>query len=174
MASILGFSTPLFCKSISPSLSCSSSPKITVHLRNHGGGVALDNPIVSVQKKFRRDRKFVPCSVSEETQVPEEAAEAEASVVVPVSPSDVLTMFFQADGMMNEALIPAISGALQETDGISNLEVKVVEGIASIELKKQTTLQATGVASSLVEIIQGKGFKLQTLNLSFEDEDVVA
>lgn len=39
------------------------------------------------------------------------------------------------------------------------------------QLTKQTTVQATGVASNLVEIIQGSGFKLQTLNLSFEDEE---
>ena len=42
-----------------------------------------------------------------------------------------------------------------------------------LKLSKQTTVQATGVASSLVETIQGAGFKLQTLNLSFEDEDEV-
>jgi hypothetical protein len=34
-----------------------------------------------------------------------------------------------------------------------------------------TKLQTTGVASSLLETIQGSGFKLQTLNLSFEDEE---
>lgn len=39
-----------------------------------------------------------------------------------------------------------------------------------LQLTKQTTVQATGVASNLVEIIQGSGFKLQTLNPSFEDE----
>lgn len=43
-----------------------------------------------------------------------------------------------------------------------------------VQLEKQTTIQATGVASGLVETIQGLGFKLQTLNLSFDDEDVVA
>lgn len=42
------------------------------------------------------------------------------------------------------------------------------------QLEKQTTIQATGVASSLVETIQGLGFKLQTLNLSFDDEDTAA
>lgn len=41
-----------------------------------------------------------------------------------------------------------------------------------VQLEKQTTIQATGVASSLVETIQGLGFKLQTLNLSFDDEEV--
>lgn len=32
-------------------------------------------------------------------------------------------------------------------------------------------MQATGVASLLVELIQGAGFKLHTLSLSFEDEE---
>lgn len=42
------------------------------------------------------------------------------------------------------------------------------------QLVKQTTVQATGVASNLVEIIQGSGFRLQQLNLSFEDEEDLA
>lgn len=41
------------------------------------------------------------------------------------------------------------------------------------QLTKLTTIQATGVASGLVETIQGAGFKLQTLNLSFEDQEEV-
>ncbi|KAL1205958.1 hypothetical protein V5N11_018036 [Cardamine amara subsp. amara] len=95
------------------------------------------------------------------------------TVSVPVSPSDTLTMFFQADGTLNEAAIPNVTRALQDIDGVSNLKVQVSEGVAVVELSKQTTVQATGVASSLVETIQGAGFKLQTLNLSFEDEDEV-
>ncbi|CAN7037778.1 hypothetical protein BRARA_B00575 [Brassica rapa] len=95
------------------------------------------------------------------------------TVSVPVSPSDMLTMFFQADGTLNEAAIPNVTKALQDIDGVSNLKVQVAEGVAVVELSKQTTVQATGVASSLVETIQGAGFKLQTLNLSFEDEDEV-
>ncbi|CAN8236395.1 unnamed protein product [Cochlearia groenlandica] len=95
------------------------------------------------------------------------------TVSVPVSPSDMLTMFFQADGTLNEAAIPNVTKALQDIDGVSNLKVQVSEGVAVVELSKQTTVQATGVASSLVETIQGAGFKLHTLNLSFEDEDEV-
>jgi hypothetical protein len=41
--------------------------------------------------------------------------------------------------------------------------------VTFIQLTKQTTVQATGVASSLVELVQSSGFKLQTLNLSFQD-----
>ncbi|KAJ4912061.1 Heavy metal transport/detoxification superfamily protein [Raphanus sativus] len=103
----------------------------------------------------------------------EQQQQQQETVSVPVSPSDMLTMFFQADGTLNEAAIPNVTKALQDMDGVSNLKVQVSEGVAVVELSKQTTVQATGVASSLVETIQGAGFKLQTLNLSFEDEDEV-
>ena len=66
--------------------------------------------------------------------------EVEATVTVPVSRSDVLTMFFQAEGTMSEAAIPSVTSALEETEGISNLRVQVLEGIASVELKKKTTV----------------------------------
>ncbi|KGN59630.1 uncharacterized protein LOC101219347 [Cucumis sativus] len=121
-------------------------------------------------------------AVEEDASVPELGVESEASspspsdppaVTVPVSPSDVLTMFFQAEGTLNESAIPSVTGALEQTEGISGLKVQVVEGIASVALTKQTTIQSTGVASSLIETIQGAGFKLQTLNLSFEDEEEV-
>ncbi|KAI9153996.1 hypothetical protein LWI28_019533 [Acer negundo] len=101
------------------------------------------------------------------------ASDEQQPVAVPVSALDKLTMFFQADGIMNEAAIPNMTKALEGTEGISDLKVLVLEGIATVELKKQTTVQSTGVAASLVEIIQGSGFKLQTLNLSFEDEEDV-
>ncbi|KDO72384.1 hypothetical protein CISIN_1g030077mg [Citrus sinensis] len=109
----------------------------------------------------------------QETEAVEEtvAADEQQPVAVPVSPSDKLTMYFQADGAMNETAIPAVTQALQGTEGISDLKVQVIEGIATVE--KQTTVQATGVAANLVEIIQGSGFKLQTLNLSFDDEEEV-
>ncbi|XAR51822.1 hypothetical protein NMG60_11006564 [Bertholletia excelsa] len=139
-------------------------------------------------KKIQRRRTKIVRSVAEDTLAPEEAeqddngnteqsVEQEAStptdqpVSVPVLPSDVLTMFFQAEGTMNETAIPTVTSALEKLEGINNLKVQVAEGIASVELTKQTTVQATGVASNLVEIIQGSGFKLQTLNLSFEDEE---
>lgn len=108
---------------------------------------------------------------SEQEASPPEAETSDQTVSVAVSPSDVLTMFFQAEGTMPDSAIPAVSEALEVVEGITDLKVKVEEGIASVELTKQTTVQATGVASNLVEIIQGSGFKLQTLNLSFQDEE---
>ncbi|XP_073002890.1 uncharacterized protein [Typha latifolia] len=101
----------------------------------------------------------------------EEGPPAGQPVSVPISPSDMLTMFFKAEGTMDESAIHAVAKALEGTEGVSDLMVQVTEGIASVELTKQTTVQATGVASNLVEIIQGSGFKLQNLNLSFEDEE---
>lgn len=115
-------------------------------------------------------------SLEEETQIPEEEAQQDVpeqseqqTVSVPVSPSDTLTMYFQAEGTMNETAIPKVTTALEGTEGVTDLKVRVLEGIASVELTKQTTVQATGVASSLVELVQSSGFKLQTLNLSFQD-----
>ncbi|KAH9608041.1 hypothetical protein KSS87_011659 [Heliosperma pusillum] len=61
----------------------------------------------------------------------------------------------------------------QGTEGISDLKVHISEGIATVELTKQTTIQATGVASGLLEAVQGAGFRLNTLNLSFEDEELL-
>uniref|UniRef100_A0A5B7BLE2 HMA domain-containing protein n=1 Tax=Davidia involucrata TaxID=16924 RepID=A0A5B7BLE2_DAVIN len=162
---------------LSPSLSL---PRRLVRFQSHG--IANLYPNLSTRTNFPRVRKIVR-SVAEETLIPEEAEEnntdkegeepstADQTVSVPVSPSDVLTMFFQAEGTMNETAIPKVTTALEETEGITNLKVQVIEGIGSVELTKQTTVQATGVASSLIEIIQGSGFKLQTLNLSFEDEE---
>ncbi|CAN0924440.1 Ribonuclease HI [Linum grandiflorum] len=116
--------------------------------------------------------------------------ESATSVSVPVSPSDTLTMYFEfvafisehivwlalilgsaPKGTMNDSAIPTVTKRLEGTEGIADLKVEVLEGIATVQLKKQTTVQATGVASGLVELIQGLGFKLQTLNLSFEDEE---
>ncbi|CAL9776036.1 unnamed protein product [Musa acuminata subsp. burmannicoides] len=99
------------------------------------------------------------------------AEEEDTTVAVAVSPSDMLTMFFQAEGTMDESAISGVSKALEGQEGVSDLNVRVAEGIATVELTKQTTVQATGVASNLLEVIQGAGFKLQALNLSFEDEE---
>ncbi|XP_075651716.1 uncharacterized protein LOC142622169 [Castanea sativa] len=163
-----------------------NSPFLRLPFRNHVVSNSFQQRFTIKEKNTKKQKQLlrIARSVEEETQIiPEEQQlgeeEVETSssspdqpaVSVPVSPSDILTMFFQAEGVMNEATVPTVTKALEETEGITNLKVKVVEGIASVELTKQTTVQATGVASSLVETIQGSGFKLQTLNLSFEDEE---
>ncbi|KAK1440834.1 hypothetical protein QVD17_06666 [Tagetes erecta] len=129
--------------------------------------IIIPNSTPKRVSNLNKIRSFV---AEEQTLIPEQQGEVEATVTVPVSPSDFLTMFFQAEGTMNEAAIPSVTSALEETEGISNLRVQVLEGIASVELKKKTTVQATGVASNLVEIIQNSGFKLQALNLSFDED----
>ncbi|XP_058112169.1 uncharacterized protein LOC131255458 [Magnolia sinica] len=176
------------------SLPSSASPFLSLpslHSYSHTRAIVA---FPSLPPKLKSLQKTTPIiitrAVSEETLIPEEEGAAppeenatappeenatalpeEQTVSVPVSPSDVLTMFFKVEGTMNESAIPTVSRALEETDGVSDLKVQVLEGIASVELTKQTTVQATGVASNLIEIIQGTGFKLQTLNLSFEDEE---
>ncbi|KAI0510079.1 hypothetical protein KFK09_010679 [Dendrobium nobile] len=110
-------------------------------------------------------------SEAEPTPKVERTPSAEQAVTVPVSPSDLLTMFFKAEGTMDDTAISKLSNALEGKEGVGDLKVQNLEGIASVELTQQTTVQATGVASNLVEIIQSAGFKLQTLSLSFQDEE---
>lgn len=98
-----------------------------------------------------------------------EDASSSQPVSVSVAPSDVLTMFFRAEGTMADADIPKVTKALEEKEGIADVHVHDFEGMASVELSMQTTMQATGVASGFVETLQGLGFKLRTLNLSFQD-----
>jgi copper chaperone CopZ len=181
MATISGFFT-LCCICRSKSLLSSLSvPVQAVHPQINLNFVNSNPYFLLVSKKKRqlqRRRGRALRSVAEETLIPEEA-EVNASTTtttdqpfsVSVSPSDVLTMFFQAEGTIIESAIPTVTRALEAIEGITDLKVKLDDGIASVELTKQTTVQATGVASNLVEIIQGSGFKLQTLNLSFEDEE---
>ncbi|KAJ8775066.1 hypothetical protein K2173_020070 [Erythroxylum novogranatense] len=192
MAVVSSFSTlqSIFCK---PNPSKISSPPLAFLTRAaHFQPCVVASPLkhLALLDNWTRESKKSTFygvrrlkSVEEETQLTEEVAEAdqqqeeaeEQTVSVPVSPSDTLTMYFQAEGTMNEAAIPTVTTALKDIEGISDLKVQVLEGIASVEMTKQTTVQATGVASSLVEVIQGSGFKLQTLNLSFQDEeDLVA
>ncbi|KAJ0818056.1 putative heavy metal-associated domain, HMA [Helianthus annuus] len=163
---LLSFSLPIPLQS--------SHPCISINIPN-----SYPNSPVVLQTRFSNLNKIRSSVAEEETVVAPEQEEqssgnqgdvVEATVTVPVSRSDVLTMFFQAEGTMSEGAIPSVTSALEETEGISSLRVQVLEGIASVELKKKTTVQATGVASNLVEIIQNSGFKLQALNLSFDED----
>ncbi|VFQ69321.1 unnamed protein product [Cuscuta campestris] len=119
-------------------------------------------------KSLAEEGSFVPVGEGEGVVTVEDAS-SPPPVSVSVAPSDVLTMFFRAEGTMVEADIPKVTKALEEKEGIADLEVHVFEGMASLELTKQTTMQATGVASGFVETLLGSGFKLRTLNLSFQD-----
>ncbi|XP_008789498.1 uncharacterized protein LOC103706976 [Phoenix dactylifera] len=191
MATISALSSSLHCQSCllsAPSLRLSSPPSLASF-----PSLRLARSLSLSRSQRRRPfpsfGRAVRAVAEEETLVPEEEQAAEAAaeaaaaaseeespsadqtVSVPVSPSDMLTILFKAEGTMVESAIPAVAKALEGTEGVGDLKVQVAEGIASVELTKQTTVQATGVASNLVEIIQGSGFKLQTLNLSFEDEE---
>ncbi|KAF8118055.1 hypothetical protein N665_0006s0056 [Sinapis alba] len=179
MASIAASSTfHSFSTTKSPNLSSTHllplSKKLTFRTRPIGNSRVCSFPGLTKQNRLwlRKLSCLGEGEGGEGVAIADEDQQRE-TVSVPVSPSDMLTMFFQADGTLNEVAIPNVTKALQDIDGVSNLKVQVSEGVAVVELSKQTTVQATGVASSLVETIQGAGFKLQTLNLSFEDEDEV-
>ncbi|KAL0424302.1 UNVERIFIED_CONTAM: hypothetical protein Sradi_0965000 [Sesamum radiatum] len=73
--------------------------------------------------------------VPEQEQSPPPAGDASGPTAsVAVSPADVLTMFFQAEGTMNDSAIPAVTNALEGIEGITDLKVRVLEGIASVEV----------------------------------------
>lgn len=84
--------------------------------------------------------------------------------------AESLSMFFKAEGSLNENAIPKLTKTLEGTEGVSQVKVYVVEGAATVELVKQTNIQETGVASSLVQLIEQAGFKMQALSLGFDDE----
>ncbi|KAL8159753.1 hypothetical protein V2J09_001290 [Rumex salicifolius] len=146
--------------------STSSLQKNGIRTRMFRSLRVTNNPKSTRLRFSAEDEAVEPAAVEEAA-----ATAVDQTVSVPVSPSDKLLMHFQAEGTMNEAAIPNVTKALEEVGGLSDLRVQVFEGIASVELTKETTIQATGVASGLLEAIQGSGFKLQTLNLSFEEEE---
>ncbi|CAN6328669.1 unnamed protein product [Urochloa humidicola] len=140
-----------------------SSPA-SIHLLPSAAAVSLLPRCVSLQLSCAarwRSRSHRPAVVR--------AATAEAAT--PAYTSDSLILYFKAEGTMEERAIPKITETLQGMEGVKDLEVLIEEGIGSVVLTKETTVQATGVASNLVEAIQGAGFKLQTLSLSFDDFD---
>ncbi|KAA3459372.1 heavy-metal-associated domain-containing protein [Gossypium australe] len=179
MATISAFSTPLHLISkthFKSPKSLSFHPN-SIHFQTKVSTFSSNNLTLSFKNsKTLYGTWKLKSAEEEETAVVEQEQEEttvaeQESVSVPVSPSDTLRMYFQADGMLNEAEIPKVTKALEGAEGVSDLKVQVLEGIGTVELTKQTTVQATGVASNLVELIQGAGFKLQTLNLSFDDEE---
>ncbi|XP_024373020.1 uncharacterized protein [Physcomitrium patens] len=107
-------------------------------------------------------RKFV---VSAAVAEPASAIQAESG-----APAEGLSMHFKAEGSMNENSISKVTKALEGIEGVSQIKVYVEEGAATVELVKQTDIQATGVASSLVETIVQAGFKIQALSLGFDDD----
>ncbi|CAN6347271.1 unnamed protein product [Urochloa humidicola] len=140
-----------------------SSPA-SIHLLPSAAAVSLLPRCVSLQLSCAarwRSRSHRPAVVRTAT----------AEAATPAYTSDSLILYFKAEGTMEERAIPKITETLQGMEGVKDLEVLIEEGIGSVVLTKETTVQATGVASNLVEAIQGAGFKLQTLSLSFDDFD---
>lgn len=87
-------------------------------------------------------------------------------------PSDSLSVFLEAEGALAEASVVKLTTALEEVEGVSNVHITASsEGSATVKLTKQMGVQETGVASGLVEILLKGGFKLQALNLAFDEEN---
>eukprot|EP00897_Mesotaenium_endlicherianum_P004662 jgi/Mesen1/4223/ME000219S03353 len=84
---------------------------------------------------------------------------------------DNLVMYFKAEGTLPDAAYAKVQKALEGVEGVTNVKVTVTEGCAQVECTKMTTVQATGVASGIVDVIQKQGFKMQNLILGFDDEE---
>lgn len=61
-----------------------------------------------VSRAVAEEETLVPGESKGESPNPEQQP-----VSVPVSPSDMLTMFFKAEGTMDESSIPAVSSAVE-------------------------------------------------------------
>eukprot|EP00475_Leptophrys_vorax_P039114 TRINITY_DN70035_c0_g2_i1.p1 TRINITY_DN70035_c0_g2~~TRINITY_DN70035_c0_g2_i1.p1 ORF type:complete len:194 (-),score=27.42 TRINITY_DN70035_c0_g2_i1:169-750(-) len=134
-------------------------------------------PLVVSSRQARRaaDRwhRFEAAAADEGAADVAVVAEVEAEEEVEYVGNDELVMYFKAEGSLTESAISKVTKALEAVEGVHNVKVTVLEGCATVELTKVTTVQETGVASGLVEVIQGAGFAMQTLSLAF-DEDVAA
>ncbi|XP_010940669.1 uncharacterized protein [Elaeis guineensis] len=149
MATISAVSSSLHCRICrlsSPSFRPSPPPSSLASFASlrHVPSLALSR---SQRRPFPSFGRAVRAVAEEETVVPEEeqaaaiapeeeSPSADPNVSVPVSPSDMLTILFKAEGTMDESAIPAVTKALEGTEGISDLKVQVAEGIASVEGKK--------------------------------------
>ncbi|KAL2621718.1 hypothetical protein R1flu_001923 [Riccia fluitans] len=105
-------------------------------------------------------------AVAEKMQAQAESDEGVEEAVL----SDTLAMHFEAEGTISDTAIPKLTKTLEALEGVSNVEVYISEGGATVRLVKQMNVQATGVASGLVEIITKGGFKLLALNLGFDED----
>lgn len=87
-------------------------------------------------------------------------------------PSDSLSIFFEAEGSLPEASVASLTSALENLEGVSAVRVSTTsDATATVTLTKQMTVQETGVASSLVDVLLKGGFKVQALNLGFDEQD---
>ncbi|CAI5463663.1 unnamed protein product [Closterium sp. Yama58-4] len=152
---------------ISSAVSASSTPRATA-LRSCAAVGASPS-----RRSDRLQQRFQTAAAAEEAAA-DVSVEAEVAVTeeeVEYVGNDELVMYFKAEGSLPEPSVAKVTKALEAVEGVHNVKVTVLEGCATVELTKLTTVQETGVASGLVEVVQGAGFSMQTLSLAF-DEDV--
>eukprot|EP00252_Welwitschia_mirabilis_P011048 TRINITY_DN2485_c0_g1_i1.p1 TRINITY_DN2485_c0_g1~~TRINITY_DN2485_c0_g1_i1.p1 ORF type:complete len:241 (-),score=58.39 TRINITY_DN2485_c0_g1_i1:400-1122(-) len=145
----------------------SRSFRVTVqsHL-SHGSGTNFR--LSSFPKQTFSDNGFCKGRCSRRMRA---VVSEEQPLTAVVSQSDKLTLFFRAEGKLDEELTPKVQQSLEVLDNVSDVKIINAEGVTIVELVKETSIQDTGVSSGLVENLQKTGFKLQSLSLRFEDEE---
>ncbi|CAM6092431.1 unnamed protein product [Calypogeia fissa] len=115
-----------------------------------------------------RSREWRWQAVAEQLQ----ASETEEVSEEGAFPSDWIAIFFEAEGSLPEASVGKLTSTLEAIEGVSGVDITASsDGTATVRLTKQMNVQATGVASGLVDVLLKGGFKLQALNLGFDEED---
>ncbi|KAG4165102.1 hypothetical protein ERO13_A13G059250v2 [Gossypium hirsutum] len=166
MATISAFSTPLHLISKTHF----KSPKNlffypnSIHFQTKVSTFSSKNLTLSFKNgKTLYEETTVVEQEREETTVAEQE-----SVSVPVSPSDTLRMYFQADGMLNEAEIPKVTKALEVSVDILYCREKYSNGmvISSALIIWKGLICIIGSESPVVVVLSGSmepGFKRETL-----------
>ncbi|XP_042494296.1 uncharacterized protein LOC122073736 [Macadamia integrifolia] len=96
----------------------------------------MENRSVYLMTKKSPESRRVMSLAAEDTVITaaeeKEESPVDEPVSIPVSPSDMFTMLFQAEGTMAESNVPTVTKALQEIEGVGDIKVQIVEGIASV------------------------------------------
>ncbi|KAJ7567946.1 hypothetical protein O6H91_01G013200 [Diphasiastrum complanatum] len=151
---------PAHFPSFPPSYHCCSRSQLG-HSSSSSGLIRVLDARFRARNPMRgsqRARAVVSDAAATQSEADDEAAEA-------------LTMYIKMEGTFADTSGSRISKTLEGMEGVSNVKVSLEEGMATVEVTKKTNIQATGVASELVDAVQKTGFKMQSLYLGFDDEE---
>ncbi|XP_002968622.2 uncharacterized protein LOC9631577 [Selaginella moellendorffii] len=115
-----------------------------------------------------------PVAAPDDSQVePETAKEEESGGAAQEEQTEAekLVMMLKAEGSMPDVSIPIVQSSLEAMEDVSDVRITTFEGLTSISLTKKTIIQATNVASEIVDTMEKAGFRMHTLNLAIDDED---
>ncbi|CAM6086832.1 unnamed protein product [Calypogeia fissa] len=156
--------------SVSCSVKAGCSSNSSSGIREAWIAVSATNRLNSVGSSSSRprSREWRWQAVAEQLQ----ASEIEEASEEGAFPSDSIAIFFEAEGSLPEASVGKLTTTLEAIEGVSGVDITASsDGTATVRLTKQMNVQATGVASGLVDVLLKGGFKLQALNLGFDEED---